>query len=110
MKKIIFFMLLLSLTSFSLYSQQNEIIFSDNFDSYENGSIGAPIWNIIKGNWLVENRKFVQKSLDYDCNAMLNIFFDFSFRLEFKFPCLKASQVPALCFFLNERTTLRCAT
>jgi len=84
-KKRTFLILLLSLTPFFLHSQQNEIIYSDNFDSYQNGAIGAPTWQITKGNWLVDQGKFFQKSVDYDCVAMLKIFFDFSFRLEFKF-------------------------
>lgn len=62
-------------------SAQSEIIFSDDFSRYADGSTGAPAWNIVKGQWQIIDGKFQQLSADYDCAALLPYFLDGAFEI-----------------------------
>ncbi|NOZ60883.1 MAG: hypothetical protein GXO74_04305 [Calditrichaeota bacterium] len=80
---------------------KKNILFSDNFQSYQNGSPGAPDWHITKGDWHVENGKFFQTSSDYDCGALLDFYLNESFELSFKFRVI--SGTPGAGFFFHSR-------
>jgi len=84
-----------------IFSQQATIVFQDNFDNYQNGSDGAPIWTITKGLWQIEDGRFVQKTGEYDCGAMLNFFVDYSFELAVNFR-VKEGEPGAGFFFHSE--------
>jgi hypothetical protein len=61
---------------------QSKIIFTDNFSSYHDGSDGTPIWHPLKGNWQMIGKRYNQKSAEYDCASMLDIYLDQSFEIE----------------------------
>ena len=81
MKKCLL-LIILVLFSVSAVSQVENEIFSDNFEGYQDGSDGFPVWNITKGDWITKDGMFYQKSLEYDCGAMLDLFIDYSFVFE----------------------------
>ena len=80
---------------------KQNILFSDNFQSYQNGAPGAPDWHITKGFWKVEKGKFVQTSHDYDCGALLDFYLQRSFEFSFKFRIINGT--PGAGFFFNSR-------
>ena len=81
------------------YSQQPEIIFSDDFEDYQDGSTGFPTWTVAKGFWQIVAGKFVQKTMEYDCAAMLDLFIDYSFELECDFRVIEGE--PGAGFFFH---------
>ncbi|MDZ7336580.1 MAG: hypothetical protein ONB32_15625, partial [candidate division KSB1 bacterium] len=84
-----------------IFSQQATTVFQDNFESYQNGSDGAPTWTISKGLWQIEAGRLVQKTHEYDCGAMLDLFIDYSFELAFDFR-VKEGEPGAGFFFHSE--------
>ncbi|MFC1724808.1 hypothetical protein ACFL4T_04210 [candidate division KSB1 bacterium] len=101
MKKIISLICIL-LLFLTVYPQSKNVIFSDDFESYQDGSDGSPVWNITKGNWIVKDGMFFQKSHEYDCGAMLNIFVDYSFVFEFDVKWINGE--PGAGFFFSSRS------
>ncbi len=99
MKHIFIYILIVLIFSFPVYPQLQTTIFFDDFESYQNGSDGTPTWTISKGLWQIENGKFIQKTKEYDCGAMLNFFIDFSFELAFDFSVLEGD--PGAGFFFH---------
>lgn len=99
MKRVIISIFLLSFISNPGFAQKASIIFSDDFGSYHNGSDGSPTWIISKGFWQIVNGKFVQKTREYDCGAMLNIFVNYSFELAFDFRVIEGD--PGAGFFFH---------
>ncbi len=89
----------LMLLPFVIQAQSGEIIFEDNFKDYQNGSPGAPNWIITKGVWTVSDGGFIQQAETYDCGALLDIYLNRSFKLEFKFRALKGE--PGAGFFFH---------
>jgi len=85
LRKIFFVLITISLLPLSVYPQSPDIIFSDDFQSYQNGSNGTPNWIISKGFWQIKNGKFIQKTKEYDCGTMLEIFINYSFELSYDF-------------------------
>ena len=92
----IIFILILTIPTFP---QQSTVIFSDDFKSYQNGSEGSPTWIISKGFWQIKDGKFVQKTKEYDCGAMLNIFIDYSFEFATDFRVIDGE--PGAGFFFH---------
>ncbi len=84
-----------------IFSQQATIVFQDNFESYQSGSDGAPIWYISKGLWQIEAGRLIQKTKEYDCGALLNLFIDYSFELAMDFR-VKEGEPGAGFFFHSE--------
>ena len=84
-----------------LAEQKSEILFFDDFNSYQNGANGSPVWTISKGFWFIKDGKFIQKSTDYDCGAMIDLFLDFSFELKFKFRVKEGE--PGAGFFFHSK-------
>ncbi len=72
---------LLLLSSASGARGGSDLIFQDNFLSYQNGSDGSPVWHPAKGSWHVSGGTYIQESSDYDCASLLR-FMDRSFEFE----------------------------
>ena len=100
MKKYLL-LIILVLFSVSAVSQVENEIFSDNFEGYQDGSDGSPVWNITKGDWITKDGMFYQKSLEYDCGAMLDLFIDYSFVFEVDIKWVKGE--PGAGFFFYSR-------
>lgn len=77
MRFFIFPILLFPIAAFP----QSDLIFSEDFSRYADGSTGAPAWNVIKGQWQILDGKFQQLSSEYDCAALLPYFLDGSFEI-----------------------------
>lgn len=106
MNRLICSIVIIFISSITAFSQQPEIIFTDDFKSYQNGSDGYPIWTVTKGIWQIKDQRLVQQTKEYDCGAMLNIFIDFSFELAVDFKVLEGD--PGAGFFFHSedfRTT-----
>ena len=103
MKRLIISIFLFFLFSFVAFAQKSDIIFSDDFESYHNGSDGSPIWTISKGLWQIMDGKFVQQTKEYDCGAMLNLFVNYSFELAFDFRVIEGD--PGAGFFFHSEAT-----
>ncbi|UCE05752.1 MAG: NHL repeat-containing protein [bacterium] len=101
MHKIIYTVLFILTLTIPTFPQQSAIILSDNFESYQNGSNGMPIWTVTKGFWQIEKGKFVQKTKQYDCGVMLNIFLDTSFEIATNFRVIEG-EAGAGFFFHSE--------
>lgn len=99
MRKILNVLLITFFTGAKTISQPSTVVFSDNFESYQNGSNGSPVWSISRGCWQVEKGTLVQKSKEYDCGAMLNLFLDSSFELAVDFKVLEGE--PGAGFFFH---------
>ncbi len=106
MNRMIYSILFIIILAFPIFPQQTTLIFKDDFESYQNGLDCSPIWTISKGLWQIEAGRLVQKTMEYDCGAMLNIFIDYSFELAMDFR-IKEGEPGAGFFFHSEsyRTT-----
>ncbi|MFZ5515922.1 MAG: NHL repeat-containing protein [Candidatus Zhuqueibacterota bacterium] len=80
-------------------AQEQDILFSDNFESYVNGGTGAPVWNITKGFWQIEGATYFQKSVDYDCGALLDLYLDSSVEMSVDFKVVAGE--PGAGFFFH---------
>lgn len=98
------FLVILMIKSLTLSAaaQGDAVIFADDFSNYHNGADGSPTWTISKGFWQVENGVLVQRSLEYDCGAMLDIFLDRSFEFSFDFRVLTGE--PGAGFFFHSES------
>ncbi|MCI0495740.1 NHL repeat-containing protein [candidate division KSB1 bacterium] len=99
MKPLIISILFISFFSVPAFAQKSNIIFTDDFQSYHNGSDGSPTWTISKGFWQIVDGKFVQKTREYDCGAMLNLFVNYSFEMSFDFRVIEGD--PGAGFFFH---------
>jgi len=97
-KRIIGLVLCLWLVG-QLIAQEHEMLVSDNFESYVNGGTGAPVWSITKGFWQIEGAAYFQKSVDYDCGALLDLYLDSSF--EMAVDCNVVDGEPGAGFFFH---------
>ncbi|MDZ7264347.1 MAG: hypothetical protein ONB16_07170, partial [candidate division KSB1 bacterium] len=102
MRVAISVILIISSLTASVPAQNNADLFSDDFSSYHNGADGSPTWTISKGFWQVEDGLLVQRSLEYDCGAMLNIFLDHSFEFSFDFRVIQGE--PGAGFFFHSES------
>ncbi|MCU0645674.1 MAG: NHL repeat-containing protein, partial [bacterium] len=99
MKRVIISIFLVSILSTPGFAQKASPIFSDDFESYHNGSDGSPTWITSKGYWQIADGKFVQKTKEYDCGALLNIFMNYSFEIAFVFRVIEGE--PGAGFFFH---------
>ncbi len=83
----------------SVLSQQQNVIFSDDFESYLNGANGSPVWHVTKGFWQVEDGVYFQKSKEYDCGALLDMYLDTSFEMQVDFKVIEGE--PGAGFFFH---------
>ena len=99
MKKVIVGLLVFLFFRGSVFAQQQNILFSDDFESYQNGATGSPVWKTTKGFWQIEDGAFFQKSTEYDCGALLDLYLDTSFELEVDFKVVEGE--PGAGFFFH---------
>ena len=92
---LIFFLFTFAQSAFT------QIIFSDDFAKMPSGSNGSPNWNATKGDWVINDGKYYQRSLDYDCGSILPQFINYSFEFTFWFKISKG-EVGAGFFFSSE--------
>jgi len=85
--------------SYQSFTQESGALFFDNFEDYENGSNGSPIWTISKGMWIIEDGRFIQRSNEYDCGAMIDVYLESSFQLKIKFRIVSGD--PGAGFFFS---------
>jgi len=99
MKKILFFLLTVLYAHVFLFSQEKQtLIFSDNFDNYQNGSDGTPVWMPVKGDWKIIDGVYIQRSYDYDCGSMIKKFLKGRYACEVKVKNLHGTPGAGLFF------------
>ncbi|HDQ00343.1 MAG TPA: hypothetical protein ENN22_14345 [bacterium] len=94
------FLLMLCLTTGGIVFGQNQlVIFRDDFENAAEDTALSPAWSISKGEWQIKNGSLQQRSKDYDCGALLNVFLETSFKLTFRFRVIEGE--PGAGFFFH---------
>lgn len=87
----------------SISQQMPEVLFEDRFMEYHTGSDGSPSWHPVKGEWEVKDHSYVQKSSDYDCASLLDIYLNESFQLTATFEHLDGEFGTGFVFSSKDR-------
>ncbi len=103
------FLLFCALFNVAVARQSAAVIFEDRFTGYRDGADGSPRWHPVKGLWEVIGQSYLQRSPDYDCASLLDVYLNESFELSATFEHLEGELGVGFVFSARDQRNISLA-